>query len=190
MMKQSLFLIFMIFVFIITACSKGDPYEVSMRAGKDALIAEDYEKAISQFELALIESPQDKDAKILLDQAKSNMIKKQTSDMLDDYKADVDSNLSKYKVILDKYKKNSIESLDHQNDFNMSVLNDIKKDIEDVDLKYHEYDGIININSYLIKSIDNLISFFSEGGIFTRTGNERAVTYLKEYEFQIKQVTP
>jgi hypothetical protein len=53
----------------LAACSTPDPFEKSMRLGKDALIAENFEESVKQFDIALIEKPTNKDAIALYDRA-------------------------------------------------------------------------------------------------------------------------
>lgn len=68
MKKLALLLIIFLFVFC-TACNKLSLFDQYMLDGRDALKAGDYSKAQKSFDNALIERPNDKDAKTLYDRS-------------------------------------------------------------------------------------------------------------------------
>lgn len=72
--------IILFLLIIASACSKEDPFEKSMRAGKDALLDNDYEEAVRQFDIALIENPSDKDAMALYSRSMNSLNEKLDSE--------------------------------------------------------------------------------------------------------------
>ncbi|MBB3154499.1 hypothetical protein FHS16_004581 [Paenibacillus endophyticus] len=65
----------LVIISLLTSCSNGDPYEESMRLGKDALKENQYEVALKQFDYALIEKPSDPDASALFERVQIELSK-------------------------------------------------------------------------------------------------------------------
>lgn len=62
---------------LLVGCN--DPFDDAMRKGKDALHDKDFETAVKYFERAIIESPHDKDALVLLKAARDAVANKSGS---------------------------------------------------------------------------------------------------------------
>jgi tetratricopeptide (TPR) repeat protein len=179
------FAIFITLIFIV-GCST--PYEDSMRKGKDALKLGEYELAASQFEDALIESPRDEDAKILLLKAKEELNILDTKDKIVQYQKDIDHTKNKFNILFEQYKKLGKDGLSHQNGFNLRVLNSSLKDLDKIDVNYSKSPGILEINHLLKQSINSLIEYISSDGVFASSGIERSENHFKEFETAIKEV--
>ena len=70
-MRKVICILMLIVLSLLLGCG-SDRFDKHMRSGKDALIAKDYDKAVEEFDLALIEKPNDKDARVLMSRAKTS----------------------------------------------------------------------------------------------------------------------
>lgn len=77
------FLLLLLLSFILIACSSNNLYNQKIEEAQSALHEEDYNKAIELIEAALIEKPNDQDAKALLEMAKSKHTKIQLNKKVD-----------------------------------------------------------------------------------------------------------
>lgn len=147
------------FVLVVTAC--GSPYESAMRKGKDAIHDENYEKAITQFEIALIEEPRDEDAKILLSTAKQKdqEIKKirdqlKAKEVITQYMDDMKTHISDFKNIQEERKKGG--GLFKKLDIKDQLLG-IDKSLNKIISKYQDYNGIVTAHNYFSDAIDLML---------------------------------
>jgi hypothetical protein len=191
-----------VLLFFLSACSKKDPFENSMRAGKDALINHNFEDALKYFDAALIESPNNKDAISLYERTKHSIDEKLSiekenereqlmKDQIDDY---IKSRMDIYSRI-----KNIVDSIDPDKGISVKGRIDKKEECKkiksDIELLIDtETDGIIRLidlrknelDQLLISSITDIESSFgrmsdSPGSKYNFVGLGLAKEKLKEW---------
>ncbi|MFD0673966.1 tetratricopeptide repeat protein [Cohnella sp. GCM10027633] len=93
-MKRLLLFMNVTFLILCVACTNSDPFEESMKLGKEALKSGNFEEAIKQFDIALIDEPSNKDAIALFERA--NKSKMENDKKLENAKAESE-NIKKMK---------------------------------------------------------------------------------------------
>jgi hypothetical protein len=144
--------IIIFFIIILAACSsKFDKY---MTQGKELLVNKDYENALKQFELALIEKPSDADAKILRDQAKSGFDKVILDKKYTEYIKDNGKNFKTYVDLI------SAGSVDQNTNFNEYIekLRTVAKDTDFIRVKWLDTPQIIDVHKIFVDSINERIA--------------------------------
>ncbi|OUS73023.1 hypothetical protein B1748_23745 [Paenibacillus sp. MY03] len=184
------FALIIVILLVMSACSQpANPYEENMRMGKDALISGNYEEAYRYFEISLIERPQDSDAKILIEQAKSHIDENEMLKHIKEYWVDIDPLLQKYKGMAEKYRKYDKLDLTHQNKTNLAYINGISNDLKSVEEKYDEISGIIKLHEKLKSSISTLINYLEKDGVLVREVlKDAAIQELDDYNTELMKM--
>ncbi len=68
---------------LLSSCSSR--YDESMKNAKEAMLQKQYEEAINQLEVALIEKPTDKFAKALMENAKEKLLEQELNDSINEF---------------------------------------------------------------------------------------------------------
>jgi len=130
-----------------------------MRQGKDNLINKKYQDAVTSFQYALIEEPQNKDAQILLEKANSELELYSAAQILDKYEKEINPLLDEYLPILNEYsdyvaEEGKIIRLKHIED--MDKLQQIIESVDNISGAYSN-DSILNeLNNLFSESMDAL----------------------------------
>ncbi|MDR9852291.1 hypothetical protein RJP21_01600 [Paenibacillus sp. VCA1] len=137
----------------LSAC--GSPFDKAMREGKAALKEERYKDVEKLFNDVLIDNPRNKDAKTLLEQARTQRIELEMKDKIKSYRQDTAKLGIRLLVIrqIPGIIKQNLEF--HEQKYNN--LLDVEKEIDEIASKYKEYPKIISIHEHMQKSISYLI---------------------------------
>ncbi|RJE91211.1 hypothetical protein D3P07_03875 [Paenibacillus sp. 1011MAR3C5] len=175
---------------LLSACSKPDPFENSMRKGKDALIAKNYEEAVRMFEIALIESPQEENAKILLNQSQDGLKKVEAARELEKYQEDIKILLAEYEVIYKEFVDYEIDRTKLPPVNFVLGKGKLEEYINDAKLLSNQYGhnkGISELHSLLIQSMESLYEKMDSKSVL-RLNSSLARTFLTSYYSEIEEI--
>ncbi|RUS44918.1 hypothetical protein [Cohnella sp. AR92] len=150
---KKFFLLFIALIFIFSGCGKSK-FESYMDKGKELLRDGKYDEAKSYFDNALIEKPNDKDAKALYDRAGKSLEDLKSKENEEDVKRHIDQYIESRKVIFVKVSQIA-NSIDEQNINNLGLysLNNYLDECKELD------DKLMAIQN---KNIDDSISQYVE----------------------------
>ncbi|MDU2242177.1 MAG: hypothetical protein E7E23_16540 [Paenibacillus sp.] len=139
---------FLCIVFLV-GCSE---YDSAMKKGKAALKAEDYQEAISQFNIAIIERPQDKDAEILLEKSEENHNKQLASKGISDYIDKINSPVNNFGKVLES--NLSIENFtDQELENQLASLDSIVREVNEVTPVLNNNPILKDVHAILVQSV-------------------------------------
>lgn len=147
----------------LTACGQSK-FDQSMRIGKDAIQSGNYEEAVKQFNISLIEKPTDKDAQLLMERANKELGSKQSKEILSKYQeenspiyADYMKLYLKINLTDDNGKLISLKELETSN-----TIDDIYKRAIDIGRNYKKYTDITKAHDDFINALDCYRNAFEE----------------------------
>jgi len=159
---SKLLLALLAFSFVFTGCGKST-FEKEMRSGKDAFHSGDYESAIKHFDTALIEEPSNEDAKILFEKAQSELLKKKTQAVLEEYQKENSSILFAYREVWVRRGTAERKELPGIQDIrDQEIINSLSKQAYALGEKYIDYPDIYEAHQDFVSSLQSYASMFEE----------------------------
>lgn len=147
---------------MIVACTQNE-FEKYMRKGKDSLQSGVYSEAVRYFDLALIESPSDKDAQILHERSKKELNLQKSKETLPVYQDENSKIYADYTKIILEVKFSAAEELITAAEFErLKGLDDIYQRAKEIGRKYNNYDEIAVAHNYFVEAIFYYKSAFEE----------------------------
>jgi tetratricopeptide (TPR) repeat protein len=165
----------------LSACGQSK-FDQSMRNGKDAIQSGNYEEAVKQFNISLIEKPTDKDAQILSDRSNQELDKKRSKQILAKYQEDNSKIYADYmqlylkiNLVHDNGKLISLKEIEISN-----AIDDIYKRAIDIGRNYKKYTEITKAHDDFINALGSYRNAFEE---VKKNGSQfRVNQYMKLYQ--------
>lgn len=152
MLRRITYIVFL--CLLLSGCSE---YDSVMKQGKNALKTENYEEAVKQFNYALIEKPQDKDAELLLQQAQEKYNTELAAKSIKEYGDKIAPLMKRSFQVLSldlSYDKVTAGDISKQ----IKDLNEIIRDLKDIGRSYDGNPNIKELHDILITSLEEQVS--------------------------------